>query len=100
MRISDWSSDVCSSDLCADIDVAGLHAHYLARARAAGTTVALRARIERINGDTSWLIETVDGRTFRAATLVNAAGALAADNAAIAGARPLSITPYRRTVAQ
>src|SRR3546814_12371628 len=75
MRISDWSSDVCSSDLCADIDVAGLHAHYLARARAAGTTVALRARIERINGDTSWLIETVDGRTFRAATLVNAAGA-------------------------
>lgn len=85
---------------CADIDVAGLHAHYLARARSAGVSIACRARIERVSRDTSWLIETVDGRTFRAATLVNAAGAWADDIAAMAGARPLGIQPYRRTVAQ
>jgi len=85
---------------CADIDVAGLHAHYLARARVAGATVTCRARIERITRDERWLIETGDGRAFRAATLVNAAGAWADEIAALAGARPLGIQPYRRTVAQ
>lgn len=85
---------------CADIDVAGLHAHYLARARANGASITCRARIERISRDKGWLIETGDGRAFRAATLVNAAGGWADEIAALAGARPLGIQPYRRTVAQ
>lgn len=85
---------------CADIDVAGLHAHYLARARSAGTTITCRGRIERISRDASWLIETGDGRVFRAETLVNAAGAWADEIAGLAGVSALGIQPYRRTVVQ
>lgn len=91
---------------CADIDVAGLHAHYLAQARAAGVAVFCRARVERILRESGngagrrWLIETAGGHAFRATTLVNAAGAWADRIAAMAGAQVLGIQPYRRTVAQ
>lgn len=86
---------------CADIDVAGLHAHFLARARRAGVTLECRARLsaaERRNG--IWRLRTEDGRSFSASVLVNAAGAWADPVAELAGARPFGITPYRRTVLQ
>lgn len=86
---------------CADIDVAGLHAHYLARARKAGVTLECRARLSQATrNDGSWQLATEGGRNFSAAVLVNAAGAWADQVAQLAEAKPLGITPYRRTVLQ
>ena len=86
---------------CADIDVAGLHQHYLAAARKGGVEIACRARvagISRANG--AWTITSQRGETWRAARIVNAAGAWADEIAALAGLAPLGIKPFRRTVVQ
>lgn len=87
---------------CADIDVAGLHQHYLALGRQRGVTLEARARVIALRGDVGggWDIACADGRRFSAATLVNAAGAWADPLADMAGLAPLGIQPYRRTVAQ
>jgi D-arginine dehydrogenase len=85
---------------CAYIDVAALHADALARARRAGATLVLGAGLtaaERRNG--RWHITTTAG-TYDAAVLVDAAGAWADPVASIAGATPLGIQPYRRTLVQ
>ena len=84
----------------ADIDVAGLHQHYLAIARRAGSVLRLRARIaglDRVGDD--WRLEWPGG-SVRAGIVVNAAGAWADRVAAMAGAAPLGITPLRRTMVQ
>jgi D-arginine dehydrogenase len=86
---------------CADIDVAGLHQHYLKALRAAGVDLACRARVAHLTREKGgWLIECDDGRDYRAARIVNAAGAWADTLARIAGATSLGIDPKRRTVAQ
>lgn len=86
---------------CADIDVAGLHAHYLKLAKAQGAVLHCRARVAALSfANGRWDITLEDGRRFAAATLVNAAGAWADTVASLAGVAPLGITPYRRTVAQ
>ena len=86
---------------CADIDVAGLHAHYLKRAKANGVQLVSRARVRslRLSQD-GWAIQCEDGREFRAKVIANAAGAWADTIAQSAGASPLGIQPLRRTVAQ
>ena len=86
---------------CADIDVAGLHAHYLAHARKAGVQLECRARLASCErGEGQWQLLCEDGRSFACATLVNAAGAWADGIARLAGARPLGVQPFLRTVAQ
>ncbi|MBX7458000.1 FAD-binding oxidoreductase [Qipengyuania sp. 1NDH17] len=86
---------------CADIDVAGLHAHYLSRARRAGVVLECRARVSRVaKSEGVWSIGCEDERGFAAANLVNAAGAWADTVAQMAGARALGIQPLLRTVAQ
>ena len=86
---------------CADIDVAGLHAHYLARAKANDVQLACRARVTALRQSSDgWTIECEDGREFRVRTVVNAAGAWADATAQLAGAKPAGIQPLRRTVAQ
>ncbi|MBU2341616.1 MAG: FAD-binding oxidoreductase [Alphaproteobacteria bacterium] len=86
---------------CSDIDVASLHAHYLALGRGRGTRLETRARlIAAARHEGSWALRTERGETFVAQTLVNAAGAWADELAGLAGARPLGITPLRRTVVQ
>lgn len=86
---------------CANIDVAGLHQHYLKRLKTDGAQLVCRARVTGLSRDASgWRITTQGGDTHRAASVVNAAGAWADDLARLAGARPLGIKPYRRTVAQ
>ena len=86
---------------CADIDVGGLHALYLRTAKVAGADLALRAKLAHAeHSSDGWLLSTSDNRKFHAQTLVNAAGAWADEIATLSGCAPLSITPYRRTIAQ
>ena len=84
----------------ADIDVAALHQAYLAAARRRGVRPIVGARVaaaERTRG--RWRI-SAGGESIDAAVLVDAAGAWADDVARFAGARPLGIRPYRRTMLQ
>lgn len=86
---------------CADIDVAGLHQHYLALGRQRGVSLATRARlVAAARTGTSWSLACEDGRSFAATTLVDAAGAWADNVAQMVGAVQLGIQPLRRTVAQ
>jgi len=89
-----------SEPTCRDIDVGGLHAHFLALARRGGTKLLTDARVNSLSRERpGWRVETRAG-TVRAGLLVNAAGAWATHIAALAGASPISIQPYRRTIAQ
>ncbi len=86
---------------CADIDVAGLHQHYLSRARRGDVALHVRHRLQglsREGGD--WLLDFGAAGEMRAAIVVNAAGAWADGVARLANARTLGIQPLRRTVAQ
>ena len=85
---------------CRDIDVAGLHAAYLRAARRGGASIVTRARLEsaRWTGG-RWRVR-VAGQDIEAALIVNAAGAWADRVAALCGAAPLNIQPYRRTMIQ
>ena len=86
---------------CCDIDVGGLHQHYLAEGRAAGVDLRCRAGLREMERtDKGWTLTLSDGRQIEAGVLVNAAGAWADPVASMAGLAPLGITPYRRTVVQ
>ena len=95
----DWVLGALEPD-CSDIDVAGLHQHYLSAAKHAGAELWCRARLVKAQSDRDWTLTIADGRQLKAGRLVNAAGAWADEVAKLAGMRPLGITPYRRTVAQ
>jgi D-arginine dehydrogenase len=89
-----------SEPSCRDIDVGGLHAHFLARARRAGVTLLSDAQVDGIARDPGgWRLQTRAG-AVTARVIVNAAGAWASDIARMAGASPIAIQPYRRTIAQ
>ena len=86
---------------CADIDVAALHQHYLSLARQHGAELRVNARLESVEREgAAWRFSLGAAGEARVAVLVDAAGAWADEVAALAGARPLGITPYRRTVIQ
>ncbi|MXO56388.1 FAD-dependent oxidoreductase [Altererythrobacter gangjinensis] len=86
---------------CADIDVAGLHRHYLAEARRSGADLATHARIVSARKDArNWVLTDFDDREFAARIVVNAAGAWADELAVLANIRPVGIAPLRRTVVQ
>lgn len=96
----DWC-DAIWEPACADIDVAGLHQHYLKGLRSGGADLATKAQLDRAEYDGGiWQLRTADGRQYSARTLVNAAGAWADRIAEIAGCRPVGIGPLRRTVVQ
>ena len=81
-----------------DMDVAALHQGFLRLLRRRGGTLALRSRsgrIERRGG--RWEVEVTGGAVFRAAVLVNAAGAWGDEVAVQAGVTPLGLQPKRRT---
>lgn len=85
---------------CADIDVAGLHAAYLRAARRAGAELVTGAAVSSLARNSSgWQIGTKAG-AFSARMVVNAAGAWADQVAQLAGARPLGLHAYRRTMVQ
>lgn len=96
----DWALGVHEPG-CAYIDVAALHQHFLGEARRAGAVLHLSAGVTglaRAAGG-GWAIETAAGR-FAADLLANAAGAWADGVAALAGAAPIGIRAYRRTMVQ
>ena len=96
----DWTIAV-SEPACADIDVALLHQHYLSSARQAGVDLRVRHRLESAEREgTGWRLDFGPAGELRADVLVNAAGAWADSTAKLAGARPLGISPLRRTIAQ
>jgi D-arginine dehydrogenase len=85
---------------CTYIDVAALHAGYLASARRAGAELSTDAPLlaaHRENG--GWRLETGAG-SLSAAVLVDAAGAWADEVARRAGVAPLGIRAFRRTMVQ
>ncbi|WCT72147.1 FAD-dependent oxidoreductase [Sphingomonas naphthae] len=85
---------------CRDIDVGALHAACLRVARQAGVTLLCDAPVRGLaRQDGRWRIDTPAG-PVNAAIVVNAAGAWASAVAAMAGAQPIAITPYRRTIVQ
>lgn len=96
---ADWTLGVHEPS-CAYIDVAALHAVYLAAVRRAGGMIATRAGLEEARrSDGVWTIGTPSG-AYRANVLVDAAGAWADAIATRVGAAPIGIQPYRRTMAQ
>lgn len=93
--------DAIYEEACADIDVAGLHQHYLRALKVAGVDIECRARVSDLQREPGgWRITTSHAKSYRSATIVNAAGAWADGVADLAGAQQLGITPFRRTVAQ
>ncbi len=97
---ADWT-DALWEPACSDIDVAGLHQHYLKALRQGAVDLECRARLADAQlRDGVWNLVTEQGSAFRAAMLVNAAGAWADNIAQGVGLQPLGIQPLRRTVAQ
>jgi D-arginine dehydrogenase len=85
---------------CYDIDVAAYHAACLRRIRRGGGKLATSMGVEALNrGKSQWHLKTKQGE-FTANIIVNAAGAWADAVAQMAGAQPIGIQPYRRTIAQ
>jgi D-arginine dehydrogenase len=83
-----------------DMDVAAIHQGFLRQLTRNGGLLALRSRtgrIERAGG--AWTVETASGVAFRAAVLVNAAGAWGDEVASSACVAPIGLEPRRRTAA-
>ncbi len=96
----EWN-DAIWEPACADIDVAGLHQHYLKALKDGGVKLMCRAMVGAVDWERGcWRITTQSAGTYRAARVVNAAGAWADVIAQRAGAQPLGIEPKRRTVVQ
>lgn len=96
----EWICAALEPSTC-DIDVGALHQHYLAQAQREGAELWCRAGLrsaERVGS--GWVLNLANGRRVDAAILVNASGAWADPVAQLAGINPLSIIPYRRTIAQ
>ena len=97
---AEWSHAI-HEPACADIDVAGLHQHYLTAGKRAGVDLRVRHRLQAAEreGD-KWRLDFGAAGVVRAGVLANAAGAWADGVAQLAGAKGLGIQPLRRTVAQ
>lgn len=96
----EWTEGAFEPDCC-DIEVAGLHQHWLGQARRHGAELLCRARVVAAeSGASGWNLQLADGRRCTADVLVDAAGAWADEVASLAGIPPIGIAPRRRTVAQ
>lgn len=82
-----------------DIDVNALHQGWLRKASALGVRLFTNTEVtsaKRVAG--GWMVSASD-KVFNVRTVVNAAGAWADLTAAIFGAKPLGLTPLRRSIA-
>ncbi len=81
----------------ASLDVMALHQLYLRKARSGGAQVRRAARVEELtHGPHGWTVGTTAG-PVGAQIVVNAAGAWGDQVGSMAGARPIGLTPMRRT---
>ncbi|MDE2301580.1 MAG: FAD-binding oxidoreductase [Sphingomonadales bacterium] len=95
-----WRAGILEPSCC-DIDVAGLHQHYLASARRLGAELHCRAELVAADpASGGWRLTLGDGTRLDAEMLVNAAGAWADAVAHLAGVQPLGIVPLRRTIVE
>ncbi|MBK0328894.1 FAD-binding oxidoreductase [Rhodobacteraceae bacterium F11138] len=83
-------------DGAADIDVHGLHQHYLRQLRSRGGMLVTGAEVTGLTRSEDWTVETPAG-TYRAPVVVNAAGAWGDEVARLAGINPVGLTPKQRT---
>lgn len=84
-----------------DIDTDLLMQDCQRRIRAGGGQIETRAQVVAIRRQPGgWQVETATGAAHEARVLVNAAGAWADRVAALAGVRPLGLTPMRRSMAR
>ncbi|MEO9778939.1 MAG: FAD-dependent oxidoreductase [Sedimentitalea sp.] len=83
-------------DSAADIDVYGLHQHYLKLLRSLGAALVTKAEVTGMAHSGNWQVETTAG-TFNAPIVVNAAGAWGDQLAQLAGLKAVGLTPKRRT---
>lgn len=80
-----------------DIDVNALHQGYLKGLRHCGGQLVVNAGVTALERhDDMWTIET-RVEAFRAPVIVNAAGAWSDELAQLAGAKPVGLSPKRRT---
>ena len=80
-----------------DLDVHAIHQGFLRGAKTAGAQLVCDAAVEQVRFEAGhWLIQTSAGR-FCAPVLVNAAGAWCDELAALAGVKPVGLSPKRRT---
>jgi D-arginine dehydrogenase len=85
---------------CSDIDVAALHAFYLARALRSGAKLVPGAEVRGLKRFADgWTVET-KADSFAVRIVADAAGAWADRVAGLAGAAPVALQPYRRTLTQ
>ncbi len=83
----------------ADIDVDLLHQSYLRLFKSRGGAVLCAAPVEALDrGNGGWSVTTPKG-IFRAATIINAAGAWGDHIAGLAGTRLAGLQPRRRSIA-
>lgn len=87
-------------EVCADIDVAGLHGQYLSEAKRAGAELRTRFRVDGLSANGAGWTITSGEDSVGADLAVNAAGAWADEIAALAGVKPLGLNPMRRTIMQ
>lgn len=83
-----------------DLDADLMLQNFAKAARAHGATLITGARVDAITHDRAGWTVRAGETAHKATTLINAGGAWADQIAAMAGVRPLSIQPYRRSFAQ
>ncbi|KJK21596.1 FAD-dependent oxidoreductase [Burkholderiaceae bacterium 16] len=81
----------------ADMDVHSLHQGYLRGMRQRGGTLVCDAEVTAIARNQGLWEVQAGGRAYRAPVVINAAGAWCDVVAALAGVRPLGLTPKRRS---
>lgn len=97
--LPEWTIGLWEPDCC-DIDVGGLHGAYLRQAKRQGTHLECNARLQSADWRMGAWQLSAGVLNCTANILVNAAGAWADEVAVMAGISPLSIQPFRRTIAQ
>jgi len=81
-----------------DIDVSALHQGFLRGAKQAGAIIQTNAEVKEARREQGmWHIGLADGPSFRAKTVVDAAGAWSDEIARMFGAAPVGLEPRRRS---
>ena len=93
----EWLARVMIEEGSHDIEVHGVHQGFLRGMKERGATLFNASPVQTIVRDSgSWRV-VAGGQDFKAAVLVNAAGAWADEIAQLAGIAPIGLEPRRRT---